>query len=303
MIVAVSIVSTDGFNSLRRCLDDSCSIQWTTNYAERPSKLFTGVEKRLTIWLATKAGFDSKYQSCISNYQRWLTEERESLFDRTAYIVNPLTESLVGDALMKVVTLKEIGVLRKLGGQKPLKHFFSSSAQHAVIYTRKVRYFVQFFDFVPSIEDGNGNALMPSELKKLHFESLLYRDAVIALLNSNLFFWFFNVFSDVRNVNRREIEAFRFSLDSSQDEVLKELQILAKHLMVNLRKNSQLVTNVYSKHGTRIIQSFRPRLSKPIIDQIDNVLAKHYNFTDEELDFIINYDIKYRMGDNLWENA
>ena len=23
---------------------------------------------------------------------------------------------------------------------------------------------------------------------------------------------------------------------------------------------------------------------------------KHYGFTDEELDFIINYDVKYRMG-------
>ena len=36
--------------------------------------------------------------------------------------------------------------------------------------------------------------------------------------------------------------------------------------------------------------------SKPIIDKIDRVLAKHYGFTDEELDFIINYDVKYRMG-------
>ena len=35
--------------------------------------------------------------------------------------------------------------------------------------------------------------------------------------------------------------------------------------------------------------------SKFIIDEIDRVLAKHYGFTDEELDFIINYDIKYRM--------
>jgi len=31
-------------------------------------------------------------------------------------------------------------------------------------------------------------------------------------------------------------------------------------------------------------------------DEIDWVLADHYGFTDEELDFIINYDIKYRMG-------
>ena len=33
----------------------------------------------------------------------------------------------------------------------------------------------------------------------------------------------------------------------------------------------------------------------------DKVLAKHYGFTEEELDFIINYDIKYRMGDELNE--
>lgn len=41
------------------------------------------------------------------------------------------------------------------------------------------------------------------------------------------------------------------------------------------------------------------KLSKPIIDEIDKLLAKHYGFTEEELDFIINYDIKYRMGDEL----
>jgi len=29
---------------------------------------------------------------------------------------------------------------------------------------------------------------------------------------------------------------------------------------------------------------------------IARALAKHYGFKDEELDFIINYDIKYRMG-------
>ncbi len=41
---------------------------------------------------------------------------------------------------------------------------------------------------------------------------------------------------------------------------------------------------------------FYPKLSKSIIDEINRVLAKHYGFTKEELDFIINYDVKYRMG-------
>jgi len=41
-----------------------------------------------------------------------------------------------------------------------------------------------------------------------------------------------------------------------------------------------------------------------MLNEIDRVLAAHYGFADEELDFIpstqlragINYDIKYRMG-------
>ncbi len=41
---------------------------------------------------------------------------------------------------------------------------------------------------------------------------------------------------------------------------------------------------------------FQLAASKPIIDEIDRVLARHFGFTEEELDFVINYDIKYRMG-------
>ncbi|MDP2060943.1 MAG: hypothetical protein U1C58_08635 [Flavobacteriaceae bacterium] len=35
----------------------------------------------------------------------------------------------------------------------------------------------------------------------------------------------------------------------------------------------------------------------------DTVLAEYYDFTEEELDFIINYDIKYRMGKELESKA
>ncbi len=46
---------------------------------------------------------------------------------------------------------------------------------------------------------------------------------------------------------------------------------------------------------------YRQGVAKPIIDEIDCVLAEHYGFTEEELAFIINYDIKYRMGQYTWE--
>jgi len=45
-----------------------------------------------------------------------------------------------------------------------------------------------------------------------------------------------------------------------------------------------------------VYDEFHPGHSKAIMDRIDVALAKHYGFTETELDYIINYDIKYRMG-------
>ena len=66
--------------------------------------------------------------------------------------------------------------------------------------------------------------------------------------------------------------------------------------MYDLKAHSVRRTIPYKATGLVEYDEFYPRQSKPIIDQIDRVLAKHYGFTDEETDFIINYGIKYRMG-------
>ena len=75
------------------------------------------------------------------------------------------------------------------------------------------------------------------------------------------------------------------------DQMLEVMPNIFGLLMENYQKNSFI-----RKRKDCEFQEFQPSLSKPIIDEIDRVLAKHYGFTDEELDFIINYDIKYRMG-------
>ena len=67
-------------------------------------------------------------------------------------------------------------------------------------------------------------------------------------------------------------------------------------VMENLQDNSQMRKMEYKKYGMLNVQVFAPRISKPVLDEIDNILARHYGFTDGELDFIINYDIKYRLG-------
>ena len=57
----------------------------------------------------------------------------------------------------------------------------------------------------------------------------------------------------------------------------------------------QTNTIVWRKSGL-LIDSVQSAKCKQVIDQVDRALSEHHQFTDHELDFIVNYDIKYRMG-------
>ncbi|MGE3344316.1 MAG: DNA methyltransferase [Vicinamibacterales bacterium] len=294
MIVPVSIIGTDGFDELRSLLCRTHDPCWCIGFAERPSKLFTGVEKRLAIWLMTRSASIGALH--VSNYQRWLSQERGHLFSTLHYAASPSEGRLVGSALPKIGTSIESEIIRKLAAQKRLDSFFVKTSDHVVYYTRKVRYFVQFLDFVPEIRTAKGKLVDPTELKTIFLNSKSYRDAALAVLNSGLFFWFFSAYSDVRNVNRREIDLFRCSIDEMPRAVVTDLKRIGRALMKDFKSNSRPVTADYGEHGRLTIQTFQPRLAKPIIDEIDSVLARHYGLTDEERDFVINYDIKYRVG-------
>lgn len=69
--------------------------------------------------------------------------------------------------------------------------------------------------------------------------------------------------------------------------------------MLDLERNKGRKKCLYNSTGYVEYDEYYPKLSKCIIDEIDKHLSIHYGFTEEELDFIINHDIKYRMDDEL----
>ena len=75
-----------------------------------------------------------------------------------------------------------------------------------------------------------------------------------------------------------------------------DLSAISHQLEADMQAESKRRVYNYKTTGRVEYDEFYLKLSKSIIDEIDRVLAEHYGFTDEELDFIINYDIKYRMG-------
>ena len=120
--------------------------------------------------------------------------------------------------------------------------------------------------------------------------------ALVSLLNSNLLWWYYVNYFDLYNFKDYMIFNFCYNIDNELTLISK----LGSMLMLSYETNKIVNTQyIKSKQQESVFESFNPQLSKPIIDEIDKVLAKHYGFTEEELDFIINYDIKYRMGDEL----
>ena len=87
-----------------------------------------------------------------------------------------------------------------------------------------------------------------------------------------------------------------FISDSKQNFLIK----LSEDLIQSYENNKQRYHRVSKKTGKSEFDAYYPAKSKDVLDKIDVILAQHYGFDDDELDYIINYDFKYRMGiDNL----
>lgn len=66
--------------------------------------------------------------------------------------------------------------------------------------------------------------------------------------------------------------------------------------MTDLKKNAERIT-IRTRDGHQIAyDEFCASRSKPIIDDIDAVLAEHFDFSAGELDMIVNFDAKFRTG-------
>ena len=122
------------------------------------------------------------------------------------------------------------------------------------------------------------------------------QSAFIGLLSSSLYYWYWILSSDTYHVTKTDINFFNIPQSSFVDNRLLKL---GWELASDLKVNSTVIDRNRKDGSISQERNFYVGKSKPIIDQIDTVLAQHYGFTEEELDFIINYDIKYRMGKAL----
>jgi hypothetical protein len=295
MIVQLPLVCTDRMIPLQDTILSQSVTGWFASFDDRPARLFDGLEHIRAVIFTLEKGKVSKPSVLTSIYNRWYSIYRENLFGTVTF--SNLSNFVMSGAIQKIGHDTAKRLIQHLMTFSPLKKYMVSGTRSAPVYFHNApQYWVRAMDFAPYFWNERDGEQISTQIKTLFLPSKVDAAVTVAALNSSLFYWWFIILSDCRHLNMREIENFPLGLDRMSETLKSRLAELTRSLMADFEKNKVRKECQYKATGKVVYDEFYPKYSKSIIDEIDRVLAKHYGFTDEELDFIINYDIKYRMG-------
>ena len=288
MIVPLSLVSTQRMTILQLMLekDHDC---WYSNFSWRPGKLFDTVNRALTIFVLTKP--QNKEDTYSTAYLKWNADNRDYLTPTIRYAECPRgRRSFWAPKLGERV---ENPILLKCTSIRTIMGTFVGRSKNLVYYrTTGGLYWKVFTDFAPTF-CVNGVVGSSSREASFALADKSHVTPAVAILSSDVFWWWYTVTSNLRDLNPSDWRYFPVPESAMNDP---KIQRLGVEYIADLRRNSTILIRNQQSTGRTETQSFKVQKSKPIIEEIDKILAAHYGFTDEELDFIINYDIKYRIG-------
>lgn len=289
-IVPLSAMYSTKTSKLQLFLKDNGRL-WISNYGVRPAKIFERAEQRVSILIGEKSDKKKIYST---DYQRWYTTERKSLFAKLRYI--DVTNVDEWEFVPKVSEKIETDILEKLGKIRgTLGDYLTSENDNEVIYHSVGRYWLKAFNFIPIFSNKKTGITRSTKYKSLYFKHELDRNIVIAIINSSLFYWFWIVMSACRDFTKKDITKFPYNENLGKIN-LQNLNSLVEQLMESYRENSRIIETNGANGKTRL-QEFHPKHSKPIIDELEKIVGRIYGLNNDEIDFIQKYDLRFRMSD------
>ena len=300
MIVQLSFSCTERMKPVQDLSLRESAALWLSHYDDRPAKLFHGLEHIRATIAISEVSDDSVSKSTVrassTHYRRWQAKARPHLFNTTSFEELPQLTSLPAGTLPKAGTELDKAILHHLTSKQKLSALFDDQGDNVIYFHNAPQYWVRATDFKPHFWNQRDGHVRSSHLKTLRFATEIDAAVATAALNSSVYYYWFLLLSNGRDLTSREIAHFPISPRSMNANMKLQLKQLTEELMRNFRDHSQRKETRYKATGRVSYDEFNQKPSKPIIDKIDRKLADHYGLTEEELDFIINYDIKYRMG-------
>lgn len=295
-IVQSPVVSTPRMAPLRDWIHASCRLTIYATFDDRPSKLFSGMHHcRVAIILSCI--HDDEKSHCnelyTTRYHKWYDVERAVLFQVLSYQNVP--QQLCSDLVPKLGGKTEILLYQKLiAFPHHIGGLMTQSATEYRIYY-KITGVGHWFTFTlrPPRFWRDGIVAASTRENTAFFDSREKRDAAYCCLNSTLHYWLYQMRTNCRDYNPSDLKFFPVPKNLIEKANHESLAI---EIANKLDESSETGEGNYEIGGHVRFEKFRPKLAKPTFDKVDKMIGDLCGLSDEELDFIINYDIKYRMG-------
>lgn len=283
MIVPISAISVESYRPLlERALRRPCALG---SFASRPAKLFSNVEHRLAVFLL---GPEGAPRLLTAPYQHWYERERPHLFERLEY----WESSLWPATGMPTKCGSELGerLLRRLVAIRGTLADLLHGEGGAVWLHDAPTYWVRALPFDPGVD---GNSRSSTHYHRIPVDGPAAARMVAAILCSTTFYFYYKMVSNCRDLGRREWSAF--PLGPLPAAVAAELAELGRELEARLKATATLHQRIYPSGAVRY-HEYHPGQAKDLLDKIDAALAVHYGFSEDELCYLLDYELKYRLG-------
>lgn len=288
MILPLAAFSTKNMSIFKNFVINNSKKVNVSFFHFRPAKIFEKVNLPVSIFFSKK-GKNKKPEMYTTGIHKWQQKERKYLFQRIRYVkISPEFNDTVNDFYYpKLMNEIENGILLKILKHKPIikykKEKTDSNNKNNIYYrTAGGLYWKVITNFKFPYESTSNKA---ATIKKGYINNIF-----VSLLNSSTFWWYYTITFDTFNLTDYLIFGFRFTYEKLNQSNLIKLNKFCEILMRDFLKNA-----IHTKRNNTKCINIYPRKSKAIIDEIDRVLGNHYGFSNDEIEYIINYDIKYRM--------
>ncbi|MBO9128007.1 DNA methyltransferase [Rhizobium sp. 16-488-2b] len=285
LIVQLTALSSEKMPPLQKMLFSRGSLI-ALSFPRRPQSVFEGVEMPVVILLSL-AGAN---QIVTSDVSRFYAEERPNVMAKMMIAAHSVT--LHGHRIGKLGHTEEIEIYRRVSSFKGnIDSLTSKSSKGVMYYQEACRYWLKASHRVPRFIK-NGVSMEPPHGRKVSFQSRNAAAFAAALLNSSLFYWWYSAFSDCEHVNDALVRSFPIPGNWETIDWVKNSDQLVDSLERDATKKT-----ISTKQGHVIeYDEISAANSKDLIDRIDEQLARIYDLTCEQADFIKNYDVKYRLA-------
>ncbi len=284
-IVPISITSSDSMTGIHNLLENNCEEIKVSSYAVRPQPVFQNAVVNTSILFFTKTETKCKRIFSTKMYRKNNEISLEQLVKNLEFI-DVYNYRLIG-RYPKISYDIERKILDKIFSQKTsIGELIKPTGKPIFYRTTGGRYFKVITNY------STGSTKETSIL----FDKRI-ANSIGAILSSNLFFWFYQIYSNNLDMKFYEIESFRIPLDKLTNERIETLEKLYDTYLKDIEANS----NVRQTTRYANIDSFREYKigkSKHLIDKIDDFICPLYGLTQEETDYIKNYEIAFRMTDD-----